>query len=132
MTEESSMKKAVSFTNLEIRSYPYILGDHPECKFGAPVTLGWEHFHQNETTIDLYETTKGPKRAYCQLLIPAYDRRQMLLAKGISRQDIREAIVESAKIKHQRKLTIFLLEYQFLDNLIDNINRLKRKLKRKH
>jgi hypothetical protein len=37
--ELASATKHVSFGDLEVRKYPVILGDHPECSMGPPVSI---------------------------------------------------------------------------------------------
>lgn len=43
-------KKRVSFGDLQMRKYPVILGDHPECTMGPPVSLITE-YNQCESSV---------------------------------------------------------------------------------
>jgi len=43
LQQQHSTQKRVSFSSVSIRSYEVILGDHPCCKDGCALTLGWEY-----------------------------------------------------------------------------------------
>jgi len=49
--------KGVSFGTVSVRTYPQILGDHPCCTSGCPVTLDWHFLDEQETTVDNFENT---------------------------------------------------------------------------
>lgn len=55
--ETSSSKKAptVKFNELQIRVFPQILGDHPCCQSGLPLSLGWKHTSELKKFIDDFE-----------------------------------------------------------------------------
>lgn len=51
----SKVKKSVSFSKLlEVRTHEVIIGDHPCCKDGLPVGLGWDHSETEFIDIDSY------------------------------------------------------------------------------
>lgn len=55
--ETRSSKKAptVKFHELQIRVFPQILGDHPCCQTGLPLSLGWKHTSEHTKSIDEFE-----------------------------------------------------------------------------
>jgi len=52
-SNKSRHKRCVTFTNIQIREYNTILGDHPCCQSGPPLALGWEFNTQDEVVIDI-------------------------------------------------------------------------------
>lgn len=54
----SSTSKKVTFKSLEIRSYPIILGDNPNCSHGPPIQIDWEPFRTKKFSIDEYEARR--------------------------------------------------------------------------
>mmetsp|Transcript_29728 Transcript_29728/g.45544 ORF Transcript_29728/g.45544 Transcript_29728/m.45544 type:complete len:177 (+) Transcript_29728:396-926(+) len=76
-------KKHVSFSHCEVRDYKRIVGDHPKCKKGLPLAIGWEH---SETTrfysVDEHECLLSHKRQQQQQQSPsklnALERRRIL------------------------------------------------------
>mmetsp|Transcript_20334 Transcript_20334/g.31353 ORF Transcript_20334/g.31353 Transcript_20334/m.31353 type:complete len:501 (-) Transcript_20334:178-1680(-) len=52
-SNKSRHKRCVTFTNIQIREYNTILGDHPCCQSGPPLALGWEFNKQDEVVIDI-------------------------------------------------------------------------------
>mmetsp|Transcript_24953 Transcript_24953/g.38403 ORF Transcript_24953/g.38403 Transcript_24953/m.38403 type:complete len:204 (+) Transcript_24953:80-691(+) len=60
---ESNGKGRVSFGICEIREYQVIIGDHPSCKSGLPISLGWKHAGTEVVDIDEYEFIRAPFRS---------------------------------------------------------------------
>jgi hypothetical protein len=85
------MSKHVHFSDLTIAEYPMILGDHPSCNNGAPVTIGWEQQASQTRNLELYEYTRKPRRTRRQLHIPVQTRAIMLLQGGYTLQEIGNA-----------------------------------------
>mmetsp|Transcript_3757 Transcript_3757/g.7708 ORF Transcript_3757/g.7708 Transcript_3757/m.7708 type:complete len:230 (-) Transcript_3757:22-711(-) len=70
----------VSFTNLEIRSYPVIIGDHPCCTLGCSVSLGWEYESSGLLSLEDYEAERPQRRSLVDLRLSAEQRQDWLLA----------------------------------------------------
>ena len=49
-------KKTVTFSELHIREYAMILGDHPACIQGPPVTVDWEPLQSYTVAVEEYES----------------------------------------------------------------------------
>mmetsp|Transcript_34918 Transcript_34918/g.53543 ORF Transcript_34918/g.53543 Transcript_34918/m.53543 type:complete len:203 (+) Transcript_34918:44-652(+) len=47
--------KKVSFGKCHIREYNIIIGNHPECKSGLPITLGWKYSQTKVYAVDEYK-----------------------------------------------------------------------------
>jgi hypothetical protein len=83
--------KRVSFTELEIREYHIIVGDHPCCLAGVPVALGWNYEDKAAATLDDYELYRCPRRQRIELRTTPEERRQMLVNAGAQEEEIRKA-----------------------------------------
>ena len=65
----------VAFSSVEIKVYPYILGDNPSVPKGSPLTIDWEPMAvQVYDSVDAYETARGGEgyapRDHFNLLMP--------------------------------------------------------------
>lgn len=60
----SSVKSlSVHFEELQVRTFPQILGDHPYCSKGLPLSLGWDHSSEQTFSLDDYESSNERNRA---------------------------------------------------------------------
>jgi hypothetical protein len=69
--------KKVSFNEIEILEFPYILGDNPSVSSGAPIALGHELVKQRTLEVDNYEQNRGKRKSRKRLAIPVQIRGQM-------------------------------------------------------
>jgi len=79
--ENTQTAKSVQFTRLHIRTYPCILGNHPCCTSGPPISLGWDHLSHQTVTIDDYEESRSrqKRRSRGELRLSCEERRDILL-----------------------------------------------------
>jgi len=117
----SSMKRNVSFSSLEIRSYNITLGDAPT--YGA-VSLDWEYDPSatQEHEVDSYETYRetNPPRNKVELLMPASHRQYLLLREGgLSRREIDLAMDEAKRVAKQRQVTVRRLRLQSVEEVVE-------------
>ncbi len=122
---DSEMKPSVSFSNLQIREYDVTLGDHPSCSFGPPVSLGWDYQDAQVVPLEKYEkarSNKFPRRKSPQLRL-SYDVRKYLLlkTKGYTKAELREAMKEVERIKHERKMTDMMRPLEPLDEVMEGV-----------
>lgn len=80
---ESEMEKPtsrhVSFGVMHIREYSQVLGDHPCCQEGPPVSLGWDYSPQQTCSVDDYESKRCfGRRPRNELRLSFEDRREIL------------------------------------------------------
>ena len=71
----SDSRVKVAFSSVEIKVYPYILGDNPSVSKGSPLTIDWEPMAvQVYDSVDAYETARGGEgyapRDHFNLLMP--------------------------------------------------------------
>jgi len=73
-----SEKKTVQFHSLHIRTYNRVVGDHPCCTTGLPITLGWDYNDLTTVAIDEYETTRRPRKNRRDMRLDCDSRWQIL------------------------------------------------------
>ncbi|KAL3805794.1 hypothetical protein HJC23_007755 [Cyclotella cryptica] len=96
-------KPVVTFSFIKIRTYPIILGDHPSCKFGAPISIGWDYHECQSIPVDIYESNRTERRRMKQLYLNSGCRRMILKGAGFSLEQISKAINDVQLIQMQRK-----------------------------
>lgn len=86
----SSEAKHVSFDRLSIREYDLVLGDHPCCTDGPPVSLGWQYTESPSMKVEVYEATRAPQRRSRHLLRMNHEKRRAIVSEGgASEGDVR-------------------------------------------
>ena len=111
---KKSLKKQVSFSHLQIRTYETILGDNPSCTGGPSLSIGWrynpEHFN---STVDEYERKQDQMYGGVELrpqdidlVLHRSERESILLKTGYTRQDLAEAVRKLNKAKNRRRQTV--------------------------
>jgi len=78
---EKDEPKKVSFGRCEIRVHKLIIGNHPCCTHGLPLSLGWEHAKNTLVCdVDDFESKRNPTRRtnFAELKLTASARKQML------------------------------------------------------
>jgi hypothetical protein len=70
--------KSVQFSALQIRTFPMILGDHPCCKTGLPVSLDWDHTKEEVVPIEEYESNREARSSRSSLRMDQSTRREIL------------------------------------------------------
>mmetsp|Transcript_332 Transcript_332/g.359 ORF Transcript_332/g.359 Transcript_332/m.359 type:complete len:178 (-) Transcript_332:140-673(-) len=90
----------VSFSSVSVREYERVVGDHPDCRVGPPLAMGWGFLDKPTTEIDVYEITKVPKR---RKKLTASQRRKILNEQfGIPDDEIDASLKEVQRIKDSR------------------------------
>ena len=80
--------KQVSFAGLEIRRYNVIVGDHPCCRDGCPMSLGWDYKQngppEGHNSVDRYERKRRRQRRKTrqELRLSWEERRKILAVVG--------------------------------------------------
>lgn len=76
--KKSRQRKSVKFESLHIRTFRQILGDHPCCSTGLPLTFAWRHLEEKTLHIEDYETLRSPRRSRHDLRLSDQVRRTIL------------------------------------------------------
>jgi hypothetical protein len=117
-----TLKRNVSFHQLEIREYSVAISDHPSCSFGPPVQLGWEYRDRAKISVDLYEAHRPPRRSAHDMILSYNVRRFLLLHRaGYSTGEIRAAMQEVDRVKRNRLLTDLLLPASAIDETLEEV-----------
>lgn len=98
-------QRRLSFGFVEVREYQRMVGDHPEVKFGPPMTLSWEFEEKPKQTLNEYELRRPSKRINFHLSGVA--RRKLLRdVFGATDEEIDQAIkdVQSTRKKRENSL----------------------------
>lgn len=104
--ETSKKTKRVMFSNVEIRSYPIVLGDHPGCSSGPPISLDWKHASSVKASVDAYEKLRPKRRIINQLIVPSEYRKKMLRRNcNYTEKEMKDAMATIAEIKNSRQKT---------------------------
>jgi len=103
-TTAVKVKLSVQFGDIEVRSYPIILGDNPSVSGGPPLTIDWDPFDCVACTLDDYQEKRGDFRAYAQMKIPKASRFE-LLARTTSSKEIVQRTREVAQVRKERYIT---------------------------
>ena len=119
----NEFKKTVSFADVVIRSYQYDLGDHPDCRRGPPLSSKYVHFRFDKIDLDTYEQDRGIRRDLPQLVMPAHERKRMLLSQGVDLQEMKRAVNGCKRIKKQRKETHVMLPYMKYEEAYESLKR---------
>lgn len=120
---DSEMKPSVSFSNLQIREYDVALGDNPSCSFGPPVSLGWDYQDAEVVPLEKYERARSNKFPRRKSFMLSYNVRKYLLLKtaGYTKAELREAMKEVERIKHERKMTDMMAPLEPLDEVMEGV-----------
>lgn len=118
-------KKKVTFSQLELRKYPIILGDHPGC-VGPPLTIGWEYQRGRKCQIEDYEERKpsDSRRNMHQLEINEFMRADLLKrSAGVTDKQMKETVKQNQKIQKQRMRTVTFLPFSKLEERAQSLTR---------
>ena len=76
-TTSTPPRKSVQFNALQIRTFPQILGDHPCCSSGLPLSLDWTHTSERIVSIEKHESERIP-REKMEMHLNDFARREIL------------------------------------------------------
>ena len=102
-----SQKRSVTFSTVEVREYPMILGDNPAVSGGPPVTIDWIPLSRKLFEIEKHiRMTPEPRRKSFQMIMPIYHRELLLKNSGYTKNELLEAKRQIDCIRAQRLATI--------------------------
>jgi hypothetical protein len=81
----TSRRRQVDFSHVEVRQYEQVVGDHPCCRTGCPLTLGW-HYRVDARCEGVRE------RHFPALRLSDAARHDRLLAHGVPEGEMRRSL----------------------------------------
>lgn len=121
--EPSHRGKQVSWGTLNMKLYPIICGDHPDCVHGPPLTIAWNHVAEVTISIDEVES-KRLHKTNSATRIDWLARRQLVRSLGASNADIDEAQNESRRCRQQREATLSRMRFlEWRDKVVRRLGR---------
>ena len=119
---ESKRQRRVAFKEVTVRDYAMVLGDHPNCSFGPPVTLGWRYLEYEPLEVDEYEYHHSRRRPL-PLLMLNYYRRNDLLAADHTEAELKKAVKEKDRANLHRGITRALQKYWKVEAALESAGR---------
>ena len=105
-----------------------ILGDHPNCRFGVPVTIEWDYVEYEPLSVDDYEVHHALRRPLGQMRLSSTHKQDMLRAIGYHPSELAKARRALTRCRNQRQWTTLVVESPLL-SLVDGAwASLKRKI----
>lgn len=101
--------RSVSFSSLDIKTFPMTLGNNPCATSGPPVMLDWESkpTFERVVSLDEYERSRSPRRTRKMLKLSYRDRKGILEGQqGFTAEEVNQAWAEAIKIRQQRHETL--------------------------
>mmetsp|Transcript_29175 Transcript_29175/g.86377 ORF Transcript_29175/g.86377 Transcript_29175/m.86377 type:complete len:793 (+) Transcript_29175:461-2839(+) len=121
--------RCVSFSHVSMRKYPMILGDHPVCSSGPPVTMAWRYQAEAPIGVDEYESRRPQRRKVWELILSSGHRKKVLTKEaGHTEWEIREAVRTVKEIKRQRQKSVRNLPFVRIQEAIQATERRFRRL----
>jgi|Transcript_17781 hypothetical protein len=94
----------VRFSEIQIREYDRIIGDHPECTVGPALALGWDYEAKEVVSLDSYEATRPPRRKLGHLALTSITRKNMMMNRfGFTEEEIKKGGKGNKRIRNQRE-----------------------------
>jgi hypothetical protein len=125
-----TLRRQVTFHQVEIRRYPMVAGDNPACQMGAPVQLDWGFEELPALDLDDFEATRSQtrRRKLHHLILNYFQRNRILAGVGYTEDEIRQAEKEVDKERFRRDITKMVCPFWKLEDCVQS---LRRKIKRK-
>lgn len=126
-TEESSCHtKSVDFDTIRIYEFTVGLGDNPSVRDGPPVCL---HDYQQEykVSVEDYEAHKPQSRSMDEMRMDRAHRHSVL--DNVEAAGLRKHMCEVNRIKHQRRASYAMAEYESVQMVVERLSRSWRKFR---
>lgn len=130
--KEEDRTPIVRFGTITIRDYDIILGDHPACSYGPPITISWEYHENDPQDVHEYEVENAlTRRSLRDLTLNYYQRKYLLSAH--TELEFKAVIKEIKRINAHRKISMHASFYEdAFDSFIESACRkLNKMLKRR-
>uniref|UniRef100_A0A7S1UXP2 Uncharacterized protein n=1 Tax=Grammatophora oceanica TaxID=210454 RepID=A0A7S1UXP2_9STRA len=95
----------VRFGSVSVREYERIVGDHPDCRVGPPIAIGWGFVEQGDRSLDNFEAERSTNRRKSIRLTSITRRNILHHLYGIPEKEIRMSEKEVQIILQNRVAT---------------------------
>ena len=129
-TRQQPRKPKVHFGSVLVRDYDIILGDHPCCSYGPPITIDWDYLEYEALEVDVYEFHHPPRRNLREMGLNYYQRKHLLSQAGYTEVDFKKTKKEVKRSKLNRVITKQVVAYPPLLKVEDAVESARRKFKR--
>lgn len=127
--EAVESRRRIAFREVTVREYDMTLGDHPNCSYGPPVSLGWRYVEYAPLGVDEYEYHHALRRPLRLLGLNYYRRMEILGGHDV--KELKETTREVARTKMRRTITRTLSPCWMLFYVSEStVRKLKRGLKK--
>lgn len=99
--DKTNHLKAVSFGEVTVREYEIIIGDHPNCRTGFPLSLGWDYTDHCDVSVDQFEECRCDQRREKADLYKTPNERRTMLQDGYSAAELKQAERRLARYRAQ-------------------------------
>jgi hypothetical protein len=134
-TQKVANRRRVTFSEVQIRRYPMILGDNPACRIGAPVSIGWDYEALPSLSLNDYEAfrqTHPRRKRLNQLILSYYRRLEILQRLGTTVAELKDAEKQVSRIQLQRSITAAFAPFQAVERMAESAGRkVRRKIQRR-
>ena len=128
----NSSRSEVRFDSVQVRGYSIVLGDHPSCSYGPPVSLDWGFDEYKPVAVDLYEDNRGPRRSMREMLMNYYHRKHILTVfGGYTEEDLKRATNVVKKTQRERYVTRAFLPCRKVEEVVASARRKVKRLSKK-
>jgi len=128
--ETQEKQRKVHFGTVVVRDYDIILGDHPCCSYGPPLTLDWDYLEYEPLDVNEYEFHHPPRRNVREMVLNYYLRKKLLSNAGYTKLDFKLSKKEVKRAKLNRSLTRQIVAHYPLSKVEAAVESACRKLKR--
>eukprot|EP00580_Thalassiosira_gravida_P019651 CAMPEP_0201665306 /NCGR_PEP_ID=MMETSP0494-20130426/6490_1 /ASSEMBLY_ACC=CAM_ASM_000839 /TAXON_ID=420259 /ORGANISM="Thalassiosira gravida, Strain GMp14c1" /LENGTH=305 /DNA_ID=CAMNT_0048144233 /DNA_START=44 /DNA_END=961 /DNA_ORIENTATION=+ len=123
-------KRKVSFGTVLVRDYDLILGDHPCCSYGPPVTISWDYLEYEPVDLNLYEFHHPPRRNLREMCLNYYHRMKILTLAGYTEAELKLSKKDLKRAQRNRSITKSIVVHYPLFKAEDAVESAGRKFTR--
>lgn len=121
-------KRRIAFDKITIRDYDMVLGHHPGCRYGPPVTLGWDYLEYESFSLEDYENQRPERRPLKKMYLYTSFRQKILLENGFNMREMNAAARDCKTDQKKRIMTDRLDRFWKVEHVFQSV---RRKLKRR-
>lgn len=117
-------KGRVSFGDISFRMYDRTVGVHPAVSSGPALDFSWNYTVVDDVTVDEYEASNGQKRNRREMIVPKYERWDILMNNfGVTRAEIAFNVRVINRTKERRLQTVNNIRFACIEEKIQKVNR---------